>query len=485
MTRELGGTTRRTAAGVLSLLMLGPTGLRGADWARFRGPNGAGVADGAALPSSLDPARNAVWKRTLPPGYSSPIVFGDRIYLTAHEGEALLTLCLRRRDGSEVWRREAPRPRRESIDGRNGPASPSPAVDARGVVVFFADFGLVAYDHEGGERWRAPLGPFRNVYGMGASPILVGDVVVLACDQGVGSFIAGFDAKTGRERWRTARPEAVSGHSTPIVRAAAGAAPEILAPGSFRLDAYDPQDGRTLWWASGLPSEMKSGALVGEDAVYVVGYSSPANEPGQQVVLPAYPDWRAAQDKDRDGRVAKDETDETTRGMFQFVDLDADGFVSEAEWRTNQASAVAENGLLAIRPGTRGPTGPGALLWKHTRSVPQLPTPVLYRGVIYMINDGGILTTLDAKTGALLKHGRLREAVDHYYASPVAGDGKVYFASRTGIVSVLRAGPEQEVLSVSDLDEEIGATPALADGQVYLRTKSALYCFAEAAGTKE
>ena len=119
------------------------------------------------------------------------------------------------------------------------------------------------------------------------------------------------------------------------------------------------------------------------------------------------------------------------------------------------------------------------------RSVPQLPTPVLYRGVLYMINDGGILTTLDPKTGAVLKHGRLREAVDHYYASPVAGDGKVYFASRTGIVSVLRAGPDQEVLSVSDLDEEIAATPALADGRVYLRTKGSLYCFGEAAGTNE
>jgi outer membrane protein assembly factor BamB len=107
---------------------------------------------------------------------------------------------------------------------------------------------------------------------------------------------------------------------------------------------------------------------------------------------------------------------------------------------------------------------------------------VLYRGIVYMINDGGILTTLDARTGAALKQGRLREAIDRYYASPVAGDGKVYLASRTGLVSVLRAGPEQEVLSVTDLDDEIAATPALADGRVYLRTRGALYCFGSAAG---
>jgi outer membrane protein assembly factor BamB len=110
--------------------------------------------------------------------------------------------------------------------------------------------------------------------------------------------------------------------------------------------------------------------------------------------------------------------------------------------------------------------------------VPQLPTPVLYRGVLYMINDGGILTTLDPASGAVLKAGRLRDAVDSYYASPVAGDGKVYFVSRSGIASVLVAGAEQELVSVSDLAEEVAATPALADGRLYLRTRGALYCFA-------
>ncbi|MGH7644927.1 MAG: PQQ-binding-like beta-propeller repeat protein, partial [Gemmatimonadales bacterium] len=117
------------------------------------------------------------------------------------------------------------------------------------------------------------------------------------------------------------------------------------------------------------------------------------------------------------------------------------------------------------------------LLWTQRRSVPQLPAPVLYRGVLYMINDGGILTTLEAKTGAVLKQGRLRDAVDSYYASPVAGDGKAYFVSRSGIASVLKAGGEQEPLSVADLADEVAATPALADGRLYLRTRSALYCF--------
>jgi outer membrane protein assembly factor BamB len=216
----------------------------------------------------------------------------------------------------------------------------------------------------------------------------------------------------------------------------------------------------------------------------VAGYSSPLNEPGQQKRLPPYDEWVSSRDTDGDLRVTKAEADETTREYFTFVDLDKDGIVSAAEWRMNAAALAAENGLLAIRPPKVPGDGGGSLLWTHRRSVPQLPTPLLYEGILYMVNDGGILTTLEAKTGTALTQGRLRDAIDQYYASPVAGDGKIYFVSRTGIVTVLRAGGEQEVLSVTDLEEEVAATPALADGRLYLRTKTALYCFAGAAGTK-
>src|SRR5262249_58352428 len=111
-------------------------------------------------------------------------------------------ICRRHADGGELWRREAARPRRGDFDKRNGPASPSPAADARRVVVFFADFGLLAYDRDGRELWRAPLGPFENAYGMGVSPVLADGLVVLVCDQRRGSFVAAFDAQTGQERWR-------------------------------------------------------------------------------------------------------------------------------------------------------------------------------------------------------------------------------------------------------------------------------------------
>jgi outer membrane protein assembly factor BamB len=469
-----------TAFLMLALATLVASGVSAADWPRFRGPNGAGVADGPALPASLDPG-GAVWKVAVPHGYSSPILLGERLYLTAFEGDDLLVLCLSRADGRELWRRKAPRPRVEKVDKRNTPASPSAAASGDRVVVFFADFGLVAYDHAGQELWRTPLGPFDNVYGMGASPILANGLVLLSCDQSRGSFVAAFDAKTGRERWRTPRPEALSGHATPVVLSRAGAPDQLIVPGSFRLDAYDIKTGAVVWYANGLPSEMKSGAVLGEGAVYVVGYSSPLNEPGQHPKLPSYADWRAAQDQDKDGRVTKAEADPTSKDYFDFIDLDRDGSISESEWRMNEAMMAAENGLLAFKSDGKGDVTRSGLLWSYRRSIPQLPTPVLYRGVLYMINDGGILTTLDPATGKALKQGRLREAVDHYFASPVAGDGKVYFVSKSGIASVLKAGPEQEPLSVADLAEEVAATPALGDGRLYLRTRSSLYCFAGAA----
>jgi len=466
---------RRALAGVVLLCAVSGSA---DDWPRFRGPNGLGFADVAALPAELGPGPNVVWKTPLPPGHSSPVVSGEQIFLTAHEGEVLLTIALDARTGAVQWRREAPRDRTTPVDKRNGPASPSPVADGRSVFVFFQDYGLVAYDLLGRERWRTALGPFQNVYGLGASPIVVDESVVLVVDQGVGSFAAAFGKDDGRLRWKTPRPEALSGHSTPAVYRPASGPALILAPGSFRMDAYDARTGESVWWVNGLPSEMKSVPVLDGDTVYVSGYSSPDNEPGAHTAVPSFEAVLKEHDKDGDGRISAAEAPEgPARTYFPFSDLDHDGRLDASEWATFAASMAAENGLLAFRLGGRGDLTPTALRWRYQRSVPQLPSPLLYRGVLYMINDGGILTTLDPATGEVLKKGRLHGAIDHYYASPVAGDGKVYFVTRSGTVVTVKAGPEQEVLAVRDLDDECTATPAIAGGRIYLRTRSALYCF--------
>ena len=460
-----------------TLIAAGPADAN--DWSRFRGPNGSGVADSTGLPSEFGPDKNVVWKKALAPGYSSPIVSASHIFVTATENEKLFTIALDLATGDEKWRRESPRDRKEKLDKRNGPASPTAVADGTNVFIFFPDYGLISYDFKGKERWRTPLGPFNNIYGMGASPMLVGDKVILVCDQASGSYIAAFGADNGREIWRKARPEAISGHSTPVLYQPKGARePQILAPGSLRMDAYSPKNGNSVWWVNALPGEMKSGAVLIGDTVLVSGFNTPQNDPGAQVQVPPFDELLAAKDTDKNGTISAAEvTDKQTQEMFFFIDLNSNGAIDAAEWRMYTANAASENGLLAFRADGEGDMTKKGLVWKYQRSVPQLPTVLAYQDVLYMINDGGILTTFNPATGAVLKQARLRGAVDSYYASPVAADGKVYIASRSGMVAVLKAGGDQEVLSVNKLGEEVFATPAIVGNRIYLRTASALYCF--------
>ncbi|MBM3786801.1 MAG: hypothetical protein FJW30_20780 [Acidobacteria bacterium] len=429
------------------------------DWPRFRGPNGTGINDRHPLPIRLE---NPHWKAAVPEGLSSPAVLGDRIYLTASSGEELLTLALNKSTGKEVWRAAIRRPRAETLHKLNHPAAASVAADAANVVAFFTDFGLIAYNAQGKERWRVPMGPFNNIYGMGASPILAGDRVILICDQSAGSFAAAYSIRNGEQLWRTPRKEALSGHSTPVLYR-----DWILAPGSFTMDAYNVRTGKIAWAVDGLPSEMKSVPVIDGSMVYVHGFNTPENDAGKLLTIGPF----AQYDADGDGRIDRQEAPEgSARRNFEYIDLNGDKFMDAAEWEQYRKTMRAENALLAYEIG-------GGLKWRFSRSIPQLPSPLVYRSVVYMLNESGVLTTLDAATGKLHKQARLRGQADRYYASPVAGDGKIYIASHTGQVTVLKAGPEQEILFSANLDSEILATPALAGGRVLIRTKSSLLSF--------
>jgi outer membrane protein assembly factor BamB len=450
------------------------------DWDRFRGPNGSGVNETSGLPVEFGLNKNMRWRVAMPPGHSSPILVGDRIFLTAYEGDKLLTMSLDRATGKLLWKREAPRTRKEPLDNRNSPASPSPASDGKNIYVFFGDYGMVSYGFDGNERWHAPLGPFTNVYGMGASPVVVDDKVVLVCDESSGSFIAAWGLADGKERWRTTRPEALSGHSTPSIIKDERGKSLIVAPASFRMDVYSAETGESVWWMHGLASEMKSVPVVDGDTIYINGYNTPENDPGKQVAVAPFEEVLKKYDANGDGKISKDEApDQRTKTYFPYIDLNKDGVMDADEWKMYAATMAATNSLMAVKPGAHGELAATGVLWRFHKSIPQLPSVVSYRGVLYMINDGGVLTTLDAKTGEMFKQARLRGVSDRYYASPVAADGKVYIASNSGTIAVLKAGRDQELLAANKLDEDIHATPAIADGRIYVRTVSFLYCFGE------
>jgi outer membrane protein assembly factor BamB len=459
-------------AGLVLPILAAGTAL--AQWPQFRGPNGAGVDTTVGYPAEFSPRKNVVWKTAVPYGQSSPVVAAGHVYLTASDAGRLMTICLDQKTGRELWRREIRRDRVATIFHANDPASPTPAADENGVVVFFAEFGLAAYGPDGTDRWTRPLGPFTNFYGMAASPIIADDALIMVCDQQRGGFVLSLDRKTGREKWRTARAGADIGWATPMVFRPASGAPQLIVLGSFRLDGYTLETGAARWWMPIVSGGALGTAIANGDSLLVsTAGSTEPSMPTFEAVLQQY-------DKNRDGRLSHDEfkDDKDLGEHFGWIDGDSDGVVTAEEWNLARRLGVGEFGAIALRPATAsGKLEPSAATWRVKKNLPYIPAPLLYRGVFYMVKDGGIVTSLDPETGRLLKQGRSPEALGEYYASPVAADGKVFLASGDGKVTVLKAGAEWDVLQVNDLGEEIHATPALAGGRIYIRTRSAVYCF--------
>jgi outer membrane protein assembly factor BamB len=490
---------------VVTLAMLAAKGAAAEDWPQFRGPNGSGVSVSTGLPEVFGPEKNVVWKTPLPPGHSSPVLTRDRVFVTAYaeekavdsrqpavgaKGEArgknhrLLVICLDRQTGKPLWQREVPRTREGRLQNVNNPASPSPVTDGTNVYVFFQEFGLVSYDGAGRERWRRPLGPFNMFYGFGASPILVDDKVILPVDQdSPGSYLIAVDKNSGRVRWKVDRPVVISGYSTPTIFQPKQGPKQIVIPESFQLSAYSVADGKRVWWVRGLACEMKSVASSDGEYLYINGWGFPQNQPGEQVGTIPLEEALTRYDRDDDKLIAKSEVagaekmDKMLKGAFEAFDMDRDEKLNAKDWEVFRGMMASENGLLAIRLGGQGDQTATAIRWRYQRPVPQVPSTLLYKGVLYMVNDSGIMLSFDPATGNVIKQGRLHGAIDKYFASPVAADGKVFLVGQGGQVSVLQAAGDWQVLAVNELDDEVFATPAIADGRVYIRTRSALYSF--------
>ena len=461
------------------------------NWTRFRGPNGNGTSTATNLPTEFGPEKNVHWKTPLPPGHSSPVLTDTHIFLTAHGAEKenykLFVIALDRKTGKELWRREMPRNNKGRLEQVNGPASPSPVTDGTNVYAFFQEFGLVSFDAAGKERWRMPLGPFTMFYGFGASPILVDRTLILPVDQDQTAYMLGIDPDTGKQKWRVDRPSVISGYSTPTVYKPKTGGTQILVPESFQLTAYEVATGKKVWWVRGLACEMKSVASIDDDTLYINGWGFAQNQPGTQIPTIDFAEGLKRLDKNGDGLVSSDETKDLTGSPmermlrpgvgFEAFDGNRDNKLNAAEWEVFRAMLAAENGLLAIKLGGTGDLTDTAIKWKYTRPVPQVPSTVLYQGVLYMVNDSGILISFDPATGNIIKQGRLKGAIDKYFASPIGADGKIWLVSQDGTVSVVTATAQWEMVAVNTLDDEVFATPVPADGELLVRTRSALYSF--------
>jgi outer membrane protein assembly factor BamB len=436
---------------VLVLAALGPAsaGEGQGHWPQFRGRNAAGVADGALLPDAWDGAKGTgvLWKTPIPGlAHSSPVVWGDRVFLTtavsSHpdasfkpglygEGTAsedmtvhrFQVLGLDRRTGQVQWARTAyegtPRERRH-IKGTY--ANASPATDGRYVVAFFGSHGLYAYDLAGNLKWKRDLGRIdagaydapQYEWGTASSPILFEDLVIVQCDQQKGSFVMALRVADGETAWRTDRDELPS-WATPTVYVGPGGAELVTNAPNF-IRGYEPRSGKDLW-RLGRSSKITAPTPVFDGALIVVASGRRPNAP-----------------------------------------------------------------IFVLRAGARGDitlpegaTSGGNVLWTRERAGSYMPTPLVYHGHLYVLQNQGILACYELRSGEKRYETRLPEVGSGFSASPVAADGKLYLSGEDGDVFVVKAGPQFELLARNPMGQPLMATPAISGGMMLVRGEHELF----------
>ena len=405
-------------------------------WPQFRGPNSSGLGGGKP-PVEFGPDKNVRWKTTVGPGLSSPIIWAERIFLTEFDPakKQLATLCIDRSTGKILWRRAVSPEQIEKVHEISSPAGSTPVTDGERVYVYFGSYGLLCYDLSGNLKWERRFPMPENPYGAVASPILAGELLVLN-HQGKDAYLLAVNRRNGQTVWKTDRSMFQYGWSTPVHWSHDGIDEIVVLGGDFkpnqRLMAYNLADGAERWWVGGLPPCGKSTPVIGAGLLF---FAAP------DIILE-----EAAEQRNPE--------------------------------RAAQIYANNSARVTAVRPGGKGEVSQTNVAWTERKGVPGVPSPLYYNGRLYTFLNSGIVYCRVAKTGELVYSGRLG-APGFYYSSPVAADNKIYIASEEGVVVVLEAGEQLKVLATNKLDGAILATPALADGNIYVRTENSLYAFGQ------
>jgi outer membrane protein assembly factor BamB len=462
-------------------------------WSQFRGTNSAGVAEGEqAPPVEFGPSKNCLWKTDLPIGHSSPCIWGDRIFLTSFDPAAskLETLCINRDDGTITWRRTAPAQQIERSHELGNPAASTAAVDAERVYVYFGSYGLLCYDHAGNEQWKIPMKTPQARFGTATSPVLVDGRLVLNYQ---GAYVVAVDAKSGDEIWKNSKLPYFPDYALPVARRA-GDVTELIIQGTGGMAALDLSDGSLRWQVPGFAMMPIGTPVLGEDLLFAVSFH-PIGKSEDRIAL-TWVELLEKYDENGDKKLGEKELPEklalvsrgdpegagdmTFKQMFGMLDRNNDKKIDALEWAgVEMFTGQINNALMAFRPGEDGKISKQGMIWKAERGLPESPSPLYYRGNLYLVKNGGVLSCFEAATGKLHYQKRLEGAGGSYYASPVAGDGKIYASSMDGIVTVLEAGDELRVIASNNLEERLMATPAIVDGKLYLRTASHLYAFGQ------
>jgi outer membrane protein assembly factor BamB len=413
----------------------------GTNWPAWRGPSGQGISEEKNLPKEWSATKNIKWKTPIAGrGHSSPIVWGNKIFLTTaiegdivpgakavthiDEGKEYLhpdsvgadrkhtfkVICLNRDTGKILWEQTAftgtpydNRHRKASF------ASSTPVTDGKYVYAFFGTEGVFAYDLNGKLAWKANVGKLGTFgMGVGTSPILYENLVIIQGDEesGAGSFIVGLDKKTGTEVWRTPRKVQAS-WATPLL-VSCGMQAQVITVGNEFVIAYDPASGKELWRHKGVESNAIPSPVANNDMVFISA-----------------------------GFPAK---------IAMAINLRSSGDVTDT------------------------------VVWKYPKGTAYVPSPILYGDYLYLTTDRGILTCLDAKTGEVKYEGGRIPVPTTFTASPIAYDGLILLTSEDGDTFMIKAGPKHEVLGTNSVGEPVYASPAVADGKIFIRGEKILYC---------
>src|SRR5260221_10097774 len=468
-------------------------------WPQFRGPGGLGIGnDKVSLPSEFGPCKALLWKTDLPLGHGSPCIWGDRIFVTGFNAAASKpeVIAINRKDGKIVWQQTIPSKEVEQVHAVSSPATSTPVTDGELVYVYSGSYGILAYDFQGKVAWEYPMELSKSPYGSGTCRVLAGDLLLITRDYPPDPFLLAIRKKDGKPAWKADLVKSnqvgpKTAHSTPVVWK-----DQIVLNRPGEVSAYAPKDGKRLWWFP-TASFGTSTLSAGDEVLYVNAFNM-ATDPAGVVKLPPFSYALEKYDSDKDGKLSAAEAPANDlffrkrvgvpdnvpgahfniKLFFRFIDSNKDGFVDEAEYNAVSQFGVSgappvATGLLSIRPTGEGALPATALQWSEPRSVPEVTAPLEYRGRVYMVTAGGIVTCVDSKTGKVIYRGRVN-APGAYFASPVAAGGKVFVASAEGVVTVLGGGETLEILANNHLGEPVYRTPAPVGSAISIRSSAAL-----------
>lgn len=468
------------------------------DWPQFRGPNSSGIAPGGPVPIEFGPGKNELWKADAGAGHSSPCIAGKSIYFTSFDVDQkrISVISLDRATGKQRWAHHQPVANLEKGHPSFNPASSSPTSDGEIVVAYFGSWGLICLSHDGKLKWERRMPLTKSFAGNATSPIIAGDRVVLYRGNYVDHFLLAVDHDTGKTLWKIPQAEPFSPElactACPIVHNN-----RLIVHSARSLQAFDLASGQQLWMTKCATTATSTPVIAGDEVVVAAW-----NKMGEPALRPRFPDYEtlvSEHDRDGNGTIQRAEfpviwifhrpegQEAPMNGgtiRFQRADTNRDGSIATEEWTAQLKrledfrSRYETHGILAVPIDSKGLIPQGKVRTLETQGIPEVPSPLTDGTYVYFVKNGGVLTCLDLKTGKRVYRIRTEGRGTHY-ASPLIAGNHIYTAAGNGVMSVVTTGPNPKVVATNQLPDGVYASPAAADGVLYVRTHKTLYAFSE------